>query len=111
LDGRAMIYVEPTIRNGWRAAAKRTFDIVISVVALVVAAPVVAVAAIITKLQSPGPVFFRQIRVGQDGRHFEIIKLRTMVVDAERLQADLMAQNESDGALFKIRNDPRVTPI
>jgi exopolysaccharide biosynthesis polyprenyl glycosylphosphotransferase len=111
LDGRAMIYVEPTIRNGWRAAAKRAFDVVVSVVALVVAAPVVAVAAVITKVQSPGPVFFRQIRVGRDGQHFEIVKLRTMVVDAEARKAELIDRNESDGALFKMRHDPRVTPI
>ena len=111
LGGRAMIYVEPTIRNGWRAAAKRVFDIAIAIVALVATIPVVVIAAIANRLTSPGPVFFRQTRVGQDGRHFEIIKLRTMVVDAEARKADLMAQNESDGALFKIRNDPRVTPI
>ena len=111
LDGRAMIYVEPTIRNGWRAGAKRVFDIAIAIVALIATIPVVVIAAIANRVTSPGPVFFRQTRVGQDGRHFEIIKLRTMVVDAEARKADLMAQNESDGALFKIRNDPRVTTI
>ena len=111
LGGRAMIYVEPTIRNGWRAGAKRVFDIAIAIVALIATIPVVVIAAIANRVTSPGPVFFRQTRVGQDGRHFEIIKLRTMVVDAEARKADLMAQNESDGALFKIRNDPRVTTI
>ena len=111
LDGRAMIYVEPTIRNGWRAGAKRVFDIAIAIVALIATIPVVVIAAIANRVTSPGPVFFRQTRVGQDGRHFEIIKLRTMVVDAEARKADLMAQNESDGPLFKIRNDPRVTTI
>jgi exopolysaccharide biosynthesis polyprenyl glycosylphosphotransferase len=111
LGGRTLIYVEPIIRNGWRAAAKRVFDIAIAVVALVVTIPVVAIAAIANRLTSRGPVFFKQIRVGLDGREFEIIKLRTMVVDAEAQKAELMAQNESDGALFKMRNDPRVTPI
>ncbi len=79
--------------------------------ALVVTIPVVAVVAVANRLKSRGPVFFRQIRVGRDGQQFEIIKLRTMVVDAEARKAELMDQNESDGALFKIRNDPRVTPI
>ena len=91
LGGRAMIYVEPTIRNGWRAGAKRVFDIAIAIVALVATIPVVVIAAIANRLTSPGPVFFRQTRVGQDGREFEIIKLRTMVVDAEARKADLMA--------------------
>jgi exopolysaccharide biosynthesis polyprenyl glycosylphosphotransferase len=111
LGGRTLIYVEPIIRNGWRAAAKRVFDIAIAIVALVVTIPVIAIAALANRLSSRGPVFFRQIRVGRDGQEFEIIKLRTMGVDAEARKAELMAQNESDGALFKIRNDPRVTPI
>jgi exopolysaccharide biosynthesis polyprenyl glycosylphosphotransferase len=111
LGGRTLIYVEPTIRHGWRAAAKRVFDVTIAVVALVATIPIVAVVAIANRLKSPGPVFFRQIRVGRDGEHFEIIKLRTMVVDAEARKAELMDRNESDGALFKIRNDPRITPI
>jgi lipopolysaccharide/colanic/teichoic acid biosynthesis glycosyltransferase len=106
-----MIYVEPTIRNGWRATAKRVFDVTIAVVALVATIPIVAVVAVANRVKSPGPVFFRQMRVGRDGQLFEIIKLRTMVVDAEARKAELMAHNESDGALFKIRNDPRVTPI
>ena len=111
IGGRTLIYVEPIIRNGWRAVAKRVFDIAVAVVALIATTPVVAIAAIANRLTSPGPVFFRQIRVGRDGQEFEIIKLRTMVVDAEARKAELMHQNESDGALFKIRNDPRVTPI
>ncbi len=111
LGGRTLIYVEPTIRHGWRAAAKRVFDIAISIVALLATIPVIAIVAIANRLKAPGPIFFRQIRVGLDGKQFEIIKLRTMVVDAEARKAELMAQNESDGALFKIRHDPRITPI
>jgi lipopolysaccharide/colanic/teichoic acid biosynthesis glycosyltransferase len=87
------------------------FDVAIAVVALVATIPIVAVVAVANRVKSPGPVFFRQMRVGRDGQLFEIIKLRTMVVDAEARKAELMAHNESDGALFKIRNDPRVTPI
>jgi exopolysaccharide biosynthesis polyprenyl glycosylphosphotransferase len=111
IDGRTMIYVEPTIRNGWRAAAKRVFDIAIALVALIPTAFVVAAASIANLFTSRGPVFFRQTRVGRDGKPFEIVKLRTMVVDAEARKAELMELNESDGALFKIKNDPRITPI
>src|SRR5690606_2921577 len=58
---------------------------------------------------SPGPVFFRQTRVGRDGRRFNMVKFRTMVVGAERMQAGLEHRNEADGVLFKLRTDPRVT--
>jgi exopolysaccharide biosynthesis polyprenyl glycosylphosphotransferase len=111
IDGRTLIYVEPTIRNGWRAAAKRLFDVSFALLALIPTALVVAVAAVANRMSSPGPVFFRQTRVGRDGQCFEIVKLRTMVVDAEARKAELMDLNECDGALFKIKNDPRITPI
>jgi exopolysaccharide biosynthesis polyprenyl glycosylphosphotransferase len=81
------------------------------VVALVVAAPVLLVSAIAIKLTSPGPVLFRQVRVGRDGEPFHVLKLRTMVPDAEERLAELLAQNESDGPLFKMRRDPRITPV
>ena len=104
-----MIYVEPTIRNGWRAGAKRVFDIAIAIVALIVDDPGGRDRG--DRQRSTSPVRCSSVRrvSVSDGRHFEIIKLRTMVVDAEARKADLMAQNESDGPLFKIRNDPRVT--
>ena len=63
------------------------------------------------KLTSPGPIVFKQTRVGLRGRHFSLYKFRTMVADAERLKKQLEAENEADGPVFKIKDDPRVTTI
>jgi exopolysaccharide biosynthesis polyprenyl glycosylphosphotransferase len=90
---------------------KRVIDVLGSALALVVSAPIIAVAAIAIKLDSKGPVFFRQIRCGMNGRHFKIVKLRTMFVDAEDQKAALMSLNEMDGPVFKMRMDPRVTRV
>lgn len=106
-----VVYVEPVSRGGWRAVAKRGFDIVTAVVGIVVTAPVLLAAAIAVKLDSKGPVLFKQVRVGQDSEPFRVLKLRTMVVDAEAKLADLLEQNEADGPLFKMANDPRVTRV
>jgi exopolysaccharide biosynthesis polyprenyl glycosylphosphotransferase len=109
LDGQTLIYVEPTIRNGWRSSAKRAFDVVVALTGLILTAPFVAGAAIAIKLESDGPVFFKQDRVGRDGKTFQMVKLRSMYKDAEERKAALLAENESDGPLFKMRNDPRIT--
>jgi lipopolysaccharide/colanic/teichoic acid biosynthesis glycosyltransferase len=77
----------------------------------VLSTPVWIAAAIAIKVTSPGPVLFRQERVGRRGRRFFVYKMRTMVVDAEDRLRDLALLNEADGPLFKIRSDPRVTPI
>lgn len=105
------VYVEATRRDGWRAVAKRCFDIVVSACFLVVAAPTFAVIAVLVRLTSPGPVFFRQERMGKAGKPFEVVKFRTMVRDAEKLRADLDHLNEADGPLFKMADDPRVTEV
>ncbi|HEY3021973.1 MAG TPA: exopolysaccharide biosynthesis polyprenyl glycosylphosphotransferase [Solirubrobacteraceae bacterium] len=91
--------------------AKRAFDLAGGLYALLVAAPVLAFLALAIKLDSPGPVFFRQPRVGRDGSVFCIFKFRTMVADAEARKAELGAQNEAGGGLFKIENDPRITRV
>ncbi len=70
-----------------------------------------AIAAVLIKLDSRGPVLFRQVRVGKDGEHFEMLKLRSMVRDAEALRSDLEALNERSGPLFKMSADPRITRI
>jgi exopolysaccharide biosynthesis polyprenyl glycosylphosphotransferase len=111
LDGRALLYVEPCVRTGWHAAAKRVFDVIVSVVALTLTAPVLAVAAVAIRTESPGPVVFRQWRVGRDGAPFQILKLRTMVADAETRRRELLDRNEADGPMFKIRHDPRITRV
>lgn len=106
-----VVYVEPVRRYGWRALAKRTFDLAIALVSLIVTGPVMLVTAIAIKLDSPGPVLFRQKRVGQDGRPFTVLKFRTMVADAEARLAELALVNEADGPLFKMKDDPRVTRV
>jgi exopolysaccharide biosynthesis polyprenyl glycosylphosphotransferase len=111
LGGETMIYVEPVIRNGWRAIAKRAFDIVLATTVLVLTLPITLVAIAAIKLDSQGPAFFRQTRVGKDGVLFTMIKLRTMDVDAEARKAELADQNEADGPLFKITYDPRITRV
>ena len=104
-------YVEPVKRRGWRSAAKRGSDIVLSSLGLLVMAPVFLVVAIAIKLDSRGPVFFSQDRVGKDGAAFPLLKFRTMVRDATDLLIDLREQNEACGPLFKMRNDPRITGV
>jgi exopolysaccharide biosynthesis polyprenyl glycosylphosphotransferase len=106
-----IVYVEPVQRVGWRSTAKRSFDVVVASAALLITFPLLAIAAIAIKLTSPGPVVFRQERVGRDGKPFKVMKLRTMVKNAEDLITELSDLNEADGPLFKIRNDPRITTV
>lgn len=111
LDGRAMIYVEPIVRNGWRGGTKRAFDVGLSLTIMTLTLPLQIIAALAIAFTSRGPVFFRQIRVGMDGQLFEVLKFRTMYKDAEERKAELMEHNEADGPLFKMQNDPRITPV
>ncbi|HZA87078.1 MAG TPA: sugar transferase, partial [Acidimicrobiales bacterium] len=90
---------------------KNTWDRVGALIGLMLLAPVFLAVALAIKLDSRGPVFFKQTRVGRDGRRFAMVKFRTMVVGAERLVADLEHRNEADGVLFKLRTDPRVTRV
>ena len=106
-----MMYIEPVRRDGWRPRAKRMFDFLAALVTLAFITPVLLLAGLALKLTSPGPIFFRQQRVGRDGELFEMIKLRTMVIDAEAQLDDLLHLNETDGPLFKIKDDPRITRV
>jgi exopolysaccharide biosynthesis polyprenyl glycosylphosphotransferase len=106
-----VFYVEPVDRNGWRQYAKRFFDVVVATVALLLTLPVLVASAAAIKLDSKGPVIFRQRRVGRDGVQFEVLKLRTMSADAEHRLDEVRALNQSTGPTFKLRNDPRVTRI
>ena len=92
---------------------KRTFDIVASGAGLLLISPILAVSAIAIKLDSKGPVFFRQARHGRGGREFRIVKFRTMVADAEaqRLAMAHLNQMEGGGPLFKMADDPRITRV
>ncbi|MEH3053554.1 MAG: sugar transferase [Patulibacter minatonensis] len=89
---------------------KRSLDLFVSGLGLLMAAPALFVISAAIKLDSRGPVFFRQTRVGRDGERFEILKFRTMVDGADRLKDELRDGNETDG-LFKIANDPRITRV
>jgi lipopolysaccharide/colanic/teichoic acid biosynthesis glycosyltransferase len=80
-------------------------------VLLLASAPLIAVAALLVRATSPGPIFFRQVRCGLYGRRIGVWKLRTMCAGAEAMQAELHEQNEMDGPVFKLRDDPRVTPV
>ena len=96
---------------GWKVAVKRSLDIVISALLLVILSPLALITAIAIKIESPGPVHFVQERVGLNKRRFRLYKFRSMVKDAELTQAELEGLNECSGAAFKIKNDPRITPV
>ena len=86
-------------------------DIYFSFLALIILSPLYLIIAILIKLDSKGPVFFMQERIGLRGRKFKLIKFRTMSPNAELVLERLMEQNEMDGPVFKIKNDPRITPL
>ncbi len=111
LDGLALLGVPRLGLSPSSRAVKRAFDLVGASLALLLAAPLMVLIAAAIRLDSSGPVLFRQRRVGRNGRHFEILKFRSMVDNAEELKQDLRELNEADGGLFKIADDPRVTRI
>jgi exopolysaccharide biosynthesis polyprenyl glycosylphosphotransferase len=109
--GLPLIHVTtPTLEGGQRVA-KRLFDVAASAILIALAAPVMVVIALAVKLEGRGPILFRQERVGIEGSHFKMLKFRSMVVDAEQRLTELEDRNEGNGVLFKIKNDPRITPI
>lgn len=110
-DRRGTLSYAPVHHNELGMVMKRTVDIVGAAVGLVLSAPVLVVAAVAIRLDSPGPILFHQVRCGLNGRRFMMPKLRTMVRDAEALQAQLSHLNEMEGPVFKIRDDPRVTKV
>jgi exopolysaccharide biosynthesis polyprenyl glycosylphosphotransferase len=106
-----MLYIESAHLSSAQAIAKRAFDLLLSAVMVLLLAPVMLGIAAIIKYSDPGPVFFKQRRVGRNGVPFDVFKFRTMVVDAEAQLAKLTVMNERTGPLFKMENDPRVTRI
>jgi exopolysaccharide biosynthesis polyprenyl glycosylphosphotransferase len=103
--------LRPPVFDGFDYAVKRTFDLVVAIVLLIVLSPLLAACALAVALTSRGPVLYRSSRPGIGGVPFACIKFRTMRTDSERLQAELEAINEASGPLFKIRADPRLTPV
>ncbi len=109
LAGLPLLHVDEPELTGARRVAKRLLDIVGAAVGLVVTSPLMLAAAVSVKVEDGGPVLYRQTRVGEGGHLFTMLKLRTMQVGADEQRGSLEELNESDGALFKIRDDPRIT--
>ena len=109
--GLTLLHVDHPQLSGPRQVMKDLVDRVAAGVALLLLSPLMLVLAISVRLSDRGPALFKQTRVGKNGRSFKIYKFRTMVVDAERRLAELREMNEFDGVLFKMRRDPRVTPV
>lgn len=111
LGDRALVSVERVELRAASRVVKRVFDLALGIPLLIVALPVIAALGVAIRIDSRGPVFFRQTRVGRGGKEFKVWKLRSMVVDAEEKLRELKKTNEADGLLFKMKRDPRVTRV
>lgn len=109
--GLTLLHVDHPELSGFRLVLKDLFDRCAAAAALVALFPLMIVLGATIRLHDRGPALFTQVRVGKDGRTFRIYKFRTMVVDAEQRKAELLANNDTDGVLFKLRKDPRVTSV
>jgi exopolysaccharide biosynthesis polyprenyl glycosylphosphotransferase len=109
--GLTLLHVDHPQLSGLRLVGKGLFDRCVAATALMLLSPLMIALALSIRLSDGGPAFFRQVRVGRDGRWFQIYKFRTMVVDAELQKEDLLAAYKKDHVLFKLRKDPRVTAI
>jgi exopolysaccharide biosynthesis polyprenyl glycosylphosphotransferase len=109
--GLTLLHVDHPQLSGPRLVVKEIFDRAIAGLALVLLSPMFGLVAMAIRIGDAGPALFTQTRVGKDGRTFKIYKFRTMVVDAEQRLAELRLSNDSDGVLFKMRRDPRITAI
>jgi exopolysaccharide biosynthesis polyprenyl glycosylphosphotransferase len=103
--------LKPPVFEGFDYVVKRSFDIGVSSLLLLMMAPLLAAAALAVRLSSRGPIVYRSMRPGIGGKPFACLKFRTMYRDADQRQADLESLNEATGALFKMRDDPRMTPV
>ena len=111
IPGLPLFELRPPVLSGLAFLTKRVFDVVVGSILLALASPVLGLAALAIKLEDRGPVAYRSRRVGLREHVFDCMKLRTMTIDADERQADLESANEAEGALFKIREDPRVTRV
>jgi exopolysaccharide biosynthesis polyprenyl glycosylphosphotransferase len=110
-NGRPMLVFRSTPEDSWQKVAKQAIDVFGALALLIVLSPIFLIVAIAIKIGSPGPILFRQRRSGLNGRPFTMLKFRSMVTNAEQRKAELAALNEMDGPVFKVTNDPRITPI
>lgn len=111
LAGLPVIQINEIAIVGFSRILKRAEDVIISAITLILASPLLALAALLIKFDSPGPVLFKQDRVGRNGRVFTLYKFRSMFKDAERVRPQLESLNVADGPLFKMKNDPRITRV
>lgn len=111
LNGVPLIGVKDVALRGFNLVVKRVLDTVLALIGVVIAAIPMAIIALLVKVTSPGPVLFRQTRVGKGGTLFMCYKFRSMYADAEEQKAKLLAQNDVSGPMFKMKNDPRRTPV
>ncbi len=109
--GRPTLVFRTTPSISWQLAIKRIVDIAGSLLLLLLTSPVWILTALAIRLTSPGPILFRQIRVGLHGRPFTLYKFRSMVPDAEIRREEVVPYNEMDGPVFKMKDDPRLTPV
>ncbi|HEV8221599.1 MAG TPA: sugar transferase, partial [Streptosporangiaceae bacterium] len=109
--GLPLMHLDHPEFTGTKQVIKDAFDKLVGLSALALTAPVFLFVTLIIRLDDGGPAFFRQTRVGRDGRGFTVYKFRTMVMDAEQRKAELTASNDHDGVLFKMRKDPRITTV
>lgn len=111
LDGLPLVSLHSAPLFSWRTEAKRVFDFISATVLLLISAPFLLVVALVIKLDSRGPIFFVQERVGLNKRRFRMLKFRTMQIDAEARMSEIEHLNEKTGPIFKIKNDPRITSV
>jgi exopolysaccharide biosynthesis polyprenyl glycosylphosphotransferase len=111
LQGVPVMTIQSGPLDSWQLVAKRVIDLLGSATLLFALGPFLIVVAILIRFDSPGPVFFTQERVGLNKRRFRILKFRTMTNGSDQQQGSLEHLNEAEGPVFKIRNDPRVTPL
>jgi len=110
LLGRPLLIFRTTPEDSWRIVVKQVMDLVGAFLFLVCFCWLFLLLALYIKISSPGPILFRQQRSGLNGRPFTIFKFRTMVTNAEQFKHELSAMNEMTGPVFKVTNDPRITP-
>lgn len=111
LYGRPMMVFRSTPEASWQGVGKQLVDTAGALILILLSSPFMLIAALAIRLTSPGPVIFRQQRSGLNGRPFTMYKFRTMVTDAEQRKQELAAFNEMSGPVFKVSNDPRITPV
>lgn len=111
LHGVPVVTIQSGPQDGWQLVVKRLIDIVVSAGLLIALAPLLVIVSMLIKLESSGPVLFKQERVGYNKRRFRMLKFRTMIAGSDQQQHALEHLNEADGPVFKIKKDPRITGV